>query len=81
MKTTVEIPDQLFHDAKAAAAKRRTTLKALLTHALEREVYPADSTATADFEVGEDGLPYLPASDISSDTETVYRLLDEDSDY
>jgi hypothetical protein len=38
MKTTLELPDQLFIEAKAMAARRRTTLKALFTRALEREL-------------------------------------------
>lgn len=38
MKTTLELPDDLFCEAKAVAAKRRTTLKALFTRALEREL-------------------------------------------
>jgi len=33
MKTTLEIPDELFIEAKSVAARRRTTLKALMEHA------------------------------------------------
>jgi hypothetical protein len=39
MKTTLELPDELLCEAKAAAAMRRTTLKALFTRALERELH------------------------------------------
>lgn len=35
MKTTVEIPDRLFRDAKTAAASRGLSLKAFLTEALK----------------------------------------------
>ncbi len=38
MKTTLELPDELFTEAKAMAARRRTTLKALFTRALEKEL-------------------------------------------
>lgn len=34
MKTTIEIPDPLFRKAKATAAERGQTLKALITEAL-----------------------------------------------
>ena len=81
MKTTVELPDRLFHDAKALATKRRTTLKALLTHALEREIYASGESEGRQFELAEDGLPYLVAGESRVDTETVNRLLDEDPDY
>ena len=35
MKTTIELPDALLRDAKIAAAREQTTLRVLLTHALE----------------------------------------------
>ncbi len=38
MKTTIELPDDLLIEAKAAAARRRTTLKDMITHALRREI-------------------------------------------
>jgi hypothetical protein len=37
MRTTIEIPDDLFRRAKATAALRGSTLKALVVRALERE--------------------------------------------
>ena len=40
MKTTLELPDQLFAEAKATAALRRVTLKELFTRALEKEIRP-----------------------------------------
>lgn len=36
MKTTIELPDELFLKAKILAAERRTTLKEVLVQALQR---------------------------------------------
>lgn len=38
MKTTLEMPDELFRRAKATAAKRGQSLKQLVTTAVEREL-------------------------------------------
>lgn len=38
MKTTVEIPDRLFREAKAAAAKDGLSLKTFLTQALTQKL-------------------------------------------
>lgn len=38
MKTTLEMPDELFRRAKARAAQRGQSLKQLVTVALEREL-------------------------------------------
>ena len=35
MKTTIDIPDELLHRAKVAAAQRRTTLKDLIQTGLD----------------------------------------------
>jgi|APFre7841882630_1041343.scaffolds.fasta_scaffold117348_2 hypothetical protein len=40
MKTTLDIDDALLIKAKTLAAQRRTTLKALVEHALSREILP-----------------------------------------
>lgn len=36
MRTTIEIPDKLFREAKRAALERETTLRQLVTEGLER---------------------------------------------
>ncbi|MEO5914004.1 MAG: hypothetical protein ABIS50_07200 [Luteolibacter sp.] len=41
MKTTLDLPDDLLIEAKAVAARRRTTLKAMVEHALRREIMPS----------------------------------------
>jgi hypothetical protein len=38
MKTTIEVPDELFRQAKATAAMRGISLKVLITEALKHEV-------------------------------------------
>ena len=45
MKTTIEMPDELFRKAKAVAALRGQTLKDLITTAMERELTAADATS------------------------------------
>jgi predicted transcriptional regulator len=78
MKTTIELPDELLREAKTVAVRRGTTLKAMLTHALEREVHCGDRTATTGFIVDKDGLPHLPSRGVKVTSELVSRLLDEE---
>ena len=60
MKTTLELPDDLFVEAKATAARRRITIKTLFTRALERELRPEPAQpATAHFEIDAQGWPLL----------------------
>ena len=48
MKTTLEMPDELFRRAKTTAAQRGQSLKQLVTVALERELAgPAPGTKTS----------------------------------
>jgi len=48
MKTTLEMPDELFRRAKSVAAKRGLSLKHLVTTALERELAgPAPGTKSS----------------------------------
>lgn len=39
MKTTIDLPDALLHQAKIAAARRRTTLKNLVVEGLELVIH------------------------------------------
>lgn len=60
MKTTLELPDQLFAEAKATAALRRITLKDLFTRALKKEIHPAVTpTENSHFTIDEYGWPVL----------------------
>ncbi len=47
MKTTIEMPDEIFRAAKAAALMRGQTLKQLVTAAVERELKGAPSGVAA----------------------------------
>jgi len=78
MKTTIDLPDALLNAAKAAAVRRGTTLKAIITHALEREVHDG-TPMPAVFEVDDDGLPHLPSRGARVTSELVDRLLDEEA--
>jgi len=85
MKTTLDIEDALLIEAKTVAARRRTTLKALVEHALQREIRPSTteiSGAVADdlIEVGPYGLPRLKRQNATATltTERVRQMMDEE---
>ena len=62
MKTTLELPDDLLIEAKTVAARRRITLKAMIEHALRRELSPAPEITNPDpekFEIGPFGFLVL----------------------
>lgn len=59
MKTTLDLPDELLIEAKTLAARRKTTLKAVVESALRREIRPAMDSENPDpkkFEVGPFGI-------------------------
>ena len=79
MKTTLELPDALLIEAKTAAARRRTTLRALVESALRREIFPATtpSTDAATFiEFGPNELPCLKARGAKVTSKMVYQMLE-----
>jgi hypothetical protein len=45
MRTSIDIPDELFRRTKVAAASRGTTLKAVVIEALERELNGSGTTS------------------------------------
>jgi hypothetical protein len=59
IKTTLELPDELFAQAKAAAAKRKTTFRAVVEHALRREVGQGKVEQSPYFRIGPDGIPRI----------------------
>ena len=81
MKTTIELPDELLIRAKAVAARRRTTLKAMITHALRREIdaaspHPRDADP---LEVGPFGIPRLKPQG-EPVTDSMVRKMQDDAD-
>lgn len=77
MKTTIELPDTLFRLVKTTAARRNTTLKELIIHALKREV-AAESPSSLPFDVDELGLPVLRNQNKSVSIDLVNSLRDEE---
>jgi len=47
MKTTIDLPDEILHRTKIAAARRRTTMKALLIEGLEKVLNEEDTTSSS----------------------------------
>lgn len=85
MKTTIELPDELLQQAKAVAAKRHTTLKAVLEHALRREIHEESVSPEAKeiFTLNEYGFPVLRrpgAAEPRITSEMIYRMLEETED-
>ncbi len=80
MKTTIELPDGLYAEAKAVALRRRTTLKAMIEHALRREVGFGEALlADEPFVLNEFGFPVLKARGITKVTSReIYELLDNE---
>ncbi|MDA0837606.1 MAG: antitoxin [Planctomycetota bacterium] len=81
MKTTLELPDDLLIEAKAVAAKRRTTLKAMVEHALRREVASESQVvdAACAYEKDEYGIPSLKKrAGVKVTSETIYQLMDDE---
>ena len=80
MKTTIELPDDLLTEAKATAARRRTTLKAMFEHALRRELR-LDQPSSGDsecFTIDEHGLPVFGTSNEAVVTsEMVYKMMED----
>ena len=82
MKTTIELPDDLLIEAKAAAARRRTTLKAMIEHALRRELRQDELAKAAEeskcFTIDENGLPVITKTgDTPLTSERVYEMMEE----
>lgn len=78
MKTTVDLPDELLIAAKQVAARRRTTLKEMLTRSLRREIGLDDTpglSADSPFEIGPLGLPVLKKRGATPSLNTVQDLI------
>ena len=84
MKTTIEIEDGLLMSAKQAAVQRRTTLRAIVEHALRREVSCSIAPSKEKrYTVNEHGMPLLkrrPGHTVKVTSEDVRRLMEETED-
>lgn len=83
MKTTLDLPDDLLIEAKSLAARRHTTLKAIVEHALRRELAPAPEIANPDPEKYETGpLGFLVLKRKPGETVTLEQIksIQEDLD-
>lgn len=87
MKTTLDLPDDLLIEAKTLAARRKTTLKAVIEGALRRELRPAAGIANPDpekFEIGPLGFLVLkrePGDTVSWDMVQSLQEQLEDEDF
>ena len=75
MKTTIDLDDELLAEAKAVAARRRTTLKAMVEHALRRELAPAGGAPG--ITSGASGLPRLAKRGARNPNAELHRRLAE----
>jgi hypothetical protein len=78
MKITIDLSDDLLIEAKSIAAWRRISLKAMVEHALRREIEPAAPHKNSNFVRGEDGVLRLPHRGARVTTELVRQLMDEE---
>ena len=75
MKTTLDLPDDLLIEAKQVAARRRTTLKAMVESALRREIRPATEIENPDLEKFEMGpLGFLVLKRRPGETVTIEQI-------
>ena len=75
MKTTLDLDDTLLTEAKAVAARRRTTLRAMVEHALRRELAPASGEPGFAPDAG--GLPRLAKHGAANPNAELHRRLAE----
>ena len=78
MKTTLDLPEDLLAEAKTVAARRRTTLRAMVEHALRREIMPSSQpVADSPFELNDLGMLVLKHRREGITLETIRALQDK----
>jgi hypothetical protein len=83
MKTTLDLPDDLLIEAKTLAARRKTTLKAIVESALRREIRPRvelENPDPAKYEIGPFGILSLKRSGKTLKAKQVQQLIDHQYD-
>ncbi len=87
MKTTIDLPDTLLHQAKVTAARRRTTLKNLVVEGLElvmqspsacRSRTPATQPNDPFFETDAYGVPVLKRRGVRVTNEWIEKMREEE---
>jgi len=76
MKTTLDIPDELFRAAKATAALRGTTLRQLVTDTLRQSLKPGAKVKGAAQPPWMEEFGVL--SGLSAETRRIQALIDEE---
>ncbi len=79
MKTTLDLDDHLLIEAKTLAARRQTTLKAIVEHALRREIQPSADLENPNpdlYQVGPFGILSLKRRGLGKTAEQVQALID-----
>ena len=78
MKTTLDLPDSLLIAAEALAAQRKTTLKAMVEHALRREIAPQENLPPdSPYEMGPFGILSLKKRPKAQTADQVQGLIDQ----
>lgn len=85
MKTTIEVPDALFHRAKVLAAQRKTTLKQLMVEGLEHVTAAPATRQLAELtdeekqflEIDPYGIPVLKKRDVVVTNELVNQMRED----
>jgi hypothetical protein len=77
MRTTIDLPDDLFRHAKALSSLRGMTLKALITRAIEHEL----ESATVQLRPRRVEFPLVPSrrpGSVAVTSDTIARILEEE---
>lgn len=80
MKTTLDLPDDLLLKAKSVAARRRTTLKAMVEHALRREIQEPRELSAEEatlYETGPFGILRLKKRGVIVTDEMIRKIQDD----
>lgn len=84
IKTTLDLPDALMMEVKAVAARRRTTMRSIMEHALRRELgelAPSKKERDVLTEMNGYGFPILKRTGRGRITsEMVYALQDQETE-
>jgi len=79
MTASIDLPAELLEQAQAMAARRQTTLNAVVEDALRREIAsePAVPDADAGYIIDEEGVPVLTKKNSVVTSEMVYKMMED----